>query len=123
VDLHPDTFQPNNGTQTSVLILQKKTEEEMRKEEKQRQLDDYEIFMAQTLAIGHDKRGNTLYKRNDEGEEILFPPEGEETELYEVDAQGDASRRLLRPTKQVDDDAPVVALEFLDWKNSAVLGW
>lgn len=123
IDLHPDTFQPNNGTQTSVLLLQKKTDEEMRKEEKQAQLDDYEIFMAQTLAIGHDKRGNVLYKRNEDGEEILFPSEGEETELYEVGATGDATRRVLRPSKQIDDDSPVVAQEFLDWKKSAVLGW
>lgn len=123
IDLHPDTFQPNNGTQTSILVLQRKTEEEIRKEEKQGRLDDYEIFMAQTLAIGHDKRGNTIYRRNEDGEEILFPPEGEETELYEVDAHGDATRRVLRPTKQVDDDAPIVAKEFLNWKKNAVLGW
>ncbi|MBK7003615.1 MAG: SAM-dependent DNA methyltransferase [Rhodoferax sp.] len=30
IDLHADTFQPNNGTQTSVLLLQKKTDAEMR---------------------------------------------------------------------------------------------
>jgi type I restriction enzyme M protein len=123
IDLHQDTFQPNNGTQTSVLLLQKKTANEIRKEEKQGQLDDYEIFMAQTLAIGHDKRGKVLYKRNDDGEEILFLPKGEDSELYEVGANGDASRRVQSPTKQVDDDAPVVAREFLDWKKTAVLGW
>ncbi|MDN5935336.1 MAG: hypothetical protein L0H75_04035 [Nitrosospira sp.] len=79
--------------------------------------------MAQTLAIGHDKRGNVIYKRNDEGEEILFPSEGEEAELFEFDARGDATKRVLRPTKQVDDDAPIVAAEFIDWKKTAVLGW
>jgi type I restriction enzyme M protein len=123
IDLHPDTFQPRNGTQTSVLVLQRKTDDEMRKEEKQSQLDDYEIFMAQTLAIGHDKRGNVLYKRNDEGEEILFPPEGEETELFEFGIHGETTRRILRPTKLVDDDTPIVAKEFLTWKRKAVLGW
>ncbi len=123
IDLHPDTFQPNNGTQTSVLILQKKTDAEIRKEERQRQLDDYEIFMAQVLAVGHDKRGNIIYKRNDEGEEILFAAQEDGTELFEVGAHGDASRRMLRPAKQVDDDTPVVANEFLAWKNTAVLGW
>src|SRR5882724_10054683 len=30
IDLHPDTFQPGNGTQTSVMILQRKTEEDIR---------------------------------------------------------------------------------------------
>lgn len=123
VDLHPDTFQPNNGTQTSVLLLQKKTEEEMLKEERQGQLYDYEIFMAQTQAIGHDKRGNTLYRRNEDGEEILFPTEGEETELFEFDAHGEPSRRVLQPVKRVDDDTPIVAQEFLEWKKTAVLGW
>jgi type I restriction enzyme M protein len=123
VDLHPDTFQPNNGTQTSVLILQKKTEKEMGKELKQDRLDDYEIFMAQTLAIGHDKRGNTVYRRNEDGEEILYPPVGEESELFELGARGGASRRILRPSKQVDDDTPAVANEFIEWKKAAVLGW
>ena len=32
IDLHADTFQPRNGTQTSVLILQKKTQEEINEE-------------------------------------------------------------------------------------------
>ena len=32
VDLHADAFQPRNGTQTSVLILQKKTQEEINEE-------------------------------------------------------------------------------------------
>ena len=123
IDLHPDTFQPRNGTQTSVLVLQRKTAAEIHKEEKQGQLDDYEIFMAQTLAIGHDKRGNVLYKRNEEGEEILFPPEGEETELFEFGSHGETTKRILRPNKSVDDDTPVVAKEFLAWKTGAVLGW
>ena len=34
IDLHADTFQPRNGTQTSVLFLQKKTQEQKDKEEK-----------------------------------------------------------------------------------------
>ncbi len=123
VDLHPDTFQPRNGTQTSILLLQRKTDDEMRKEERQRHLNDYEIFMAQTLAIGHDKRGNTQYKRNEDGEEILFPPEGEETELFEIGANDGVTKRILAPSKQIDDDTPIVADEFLAWKKTAVLGW
>lgn len=122
IDLHSDTFQPHNGTQTSVLILQKKTDAEIHKEEKQRQLDDYEIFMAEVQAVGHDKRGKTVYKRNDDGEEILFEQE-ETADLFELDAHGQASHRILRPTKQVDDETPLVADEFLAWKQTAVLGW
>ena len=60
VDLHPDTFQPHNGTQTSVLLLQRKTVDDRARELRQGGVSDYEIFMAQVLAIGHDKRGNAV---------------------------------------------------------------
>lgn len=123
IDLHPDTFQPNNGTQTSVLILQRKTEEEMLKEIKQNQLSDYEIFMAQIQAMGHDKRGNTIYLRDEEGQELLFPQEGDETQLYEFDSKDQITVRVLPRVKRVDDDTPEVAEEFLQWKKEAAWGW
>lgn len=122
IDLHSDTFQPRNGTQTSVLILQRKTEEEMHREALQGQVSDYELFMAQVDAIGHDKRGNTMYRRNEEGEEVLFPPNDEVIRLERV-ASGDATARPEPKQKQVDDDTPLVADEFLAWKESQVLGW
>lgn len=123
IDLHPDTFQPRNGTQTSVLFLQKKTEVEMHQEAITRQMRDYEIFMAQVLAIGHDKRGNTLYRRNVEGEEILVPSEPRGDTILERTASGAATARPLAPRKDVDDDSPLVADSFLAWKQKAVLGW
>ena len=43
IDLHEDTFQPRNGTQTSILVIQKKTEDEIRKEEKSGKMKDYKI--------------------------------------------------------------------------------
>ena len=74
VDLHADTFQPHNGTQTSVLILQKKSREEIFNDERNG-IPDYEIFMAQVEHVGHDKRGNTTFKRDDDGNEILLDGE------------------------------------------------
>lgn len=71
IDLHADTFQPHNGTQTSVLILQKKSPEEIFIEERNG-IDDYEIFMARVEKVGHDKRGNATFKRDDDGREILI---------------------------------------------------
>ncbi|MDJ1169750.1 N-6 DNA methylase [Roseofilum sp. BLCC_M154] len=123
IDLHPDTFQPRNGTQTSVLILQKKTEEEMNREAIDRQLRDYEIFMAQVNAIGHDKRGNKTFRRNEDGEEILVPTKPEEIPMLEHTATGEATVRPLPRQKVLDDDTPLVANEFIDWKKQAVLGW
>nr|VFK51382.1 MAG: type I restriction enzyme M protein [Candidatus Kentron sp. TC] len=123
VDLHPDTFQPRNGTQTSVLILQKKTERERTREAIQRQLSDYEIFMAQVRAIGHDKRGNKRYLRDADGEEIWIPDEEMRTELFERSASGEVTKRRLPQRRVDDDDSPAVTREFLEWKQTAVLGW
>lgn len=123
VDLHPDTFQPRNGTRTSVLILQRKTEEDLAREARQGGIANYEIFMAQVHAIGHDKRGNTLYRRNEDGEELLFPSTTQNAVVMERAASGDVSVRPLPKQKEKDDDTPQIAREFLDWKARAVLGW
>jgi type I restriction enzyme M protein len=119
IDLHPDTFQPRNGTQTSVLILQKKTEKEIDKGT----MSDYEIFMAQVKAIGHDKRGNTLFRRNEEGEEVLVPSDPESIPLIERTATGEGTARPLPRQKVEDDDTDFVANEFIAWKKQVVLGW
>jgi type I restriction enzyme M protein len=119
IDLHPDTFQPRNGTQTSVLILQKKTEEEINRG----MMPDYEIFMAQVQAIGHDKRGNTVYRRNEEGEEILVPADPESVPLIERTATGEGTVRPIPRQKVEDDDTLLVADEFQVWKKQVVLGW
>jgi type I restriction enzyme M protein len=119
IDLHPDTFQPRNGTQTSVLILQKKTEKEI----DQGTMSDYEIFMAQVKAIGHDKRGNTLFRRNEEGEEILVPADPASIPLIERTASGEGTARPLPRQKVEDDDTDFVANEFIAWKKQVVLGW
>ena len=119
IDLHSDTFQPRNGTQTSVLILQKKTEKEI----DQGTMPDYEIFMAQVKAIGHDKRGNTTYRRNEEGEEILVPANPESIPLIERTATGQGTARPVRQQKVEDDDTDLVANEFIAWKKQVVMGW
>ena len=69
IDLHVDTFQPRNGTQTSVLFLQKKTAKQKAREEVTGQMADYNIFMAMVERVGHDKRGNPIFKRDVEGNE------------------------------------------------------
>lgn len=119
VDLHPDTFQPRNGTQTSVLILQKKSEQEITEEAISGHLKDYNVLMAQVNAIGHDKRGNKTYKRNDDGEEILVEQDRTLNRgVFGVDYDGPLPRQ-----KAVDDDTPEVVEEFLKWKSKEVLGW
>ena len=105
LDLHADTFQPHNGTQTSVLILKKKSQSEKDKEEKSGRMVPYKIFMAMVERVGHDKRGNPLFKRDKEGNEIL------------VDG-GDG-----RKSKVSDDQTLEVPALFRTWMKDEGLSW
>lgn len=122
IDLHADTFQPRNGTQTSVLILQKKTQEQKDKEEKSGTMSDYNIFMAMVEKVGHDKRGNPLFKRDQEGNEILVP-EKDNVYIMEPTADGDMTVAHEHQTKVDDDQTPDVPKIFVEWKRQEGLSW
>ena len=59
IDLHPDTFQPHVSVQTSVLVLERKTDEQVALESAAGRLSDYKLFMGTADHIGHDKRGKS----------------------------------------------------------------
>jgi type I restriction enzyme M protein len=122
LDLHEDTFQPKNGTQTSVLILQKKTKEEILLEERTGQMADYNIFMAIIDKIGHDKRGNTLFKRDNYGNEIMVPEKQAIIKVDEV-STGDKTAQLESREKIVDDQTVLVPNIFKNWKISEGISW
>ena len=63
----PDTFQPHVSVQTSVLVLERKSAEEMAVEAAAGRFNDYEVFMAVADHVGHDKRGNVTYVRDRHG--------------------------------------------------------
>ena len=88
IDLPTETFEPFTGPQTSILIMRKKTPEEIRY-----RIGDYEIFMAIPEKVGHDRRGNPLYKMTPEGNIIL-------------DEKGNPI---------IDDQLPIVAELFKEW--------
>ena len=107
IDLPQVTFEPYTGTQTSVLLLQKKTEEQMGKP------FDYEIFMAKPEAVGHDRRGEVHYLRTPEGELIEY----EDTITI---TRRNASGQLVTEQRQqkaraVFDQLPEVVRYFTDW--------
>lgn len=122
IDLHADTFQPRNGTQTSVLFLQKKTAQQKDMEEKSGQMADYNIFMAMVEKIGHDKRGNPLFKRDFEGNEILAP--GADT-VIRLDEISDGTKTVSeeRCHKVIDDQTTSVPDLFAQWKVQEGLSW
>ena len=122
LDLHVDTFQPRNGTQTSILILQKKTQEQKDKEEKSGVMADYNIFMAMLEKIGHDKRGNPIFKRDKDGNEILVPDTNNIWVLGDT-ADGDTTASFERKTKLLDDQAPEVPSIFVQFKQKEGIPW
>lgn len=122
IDLHEDTFQPRNGTQTSVLILQKKKAGEILKEEKNGLMADYNIYMAIVDKIGHDKRGNTLFKRDEKGNEILIPEKQNILKFDEI-STGEKTAQVESKEKIVDDQTLLVASIFENWKRSEGISW
>ena len=120
IDLHVDTFQPRNGTQTSVLILQKKLPEQRYEELESKSMADYNIFMAMVEKVGHDKRGNPLFKRDKEGNEILVPDDGCVFQFAELEEET-TSRQQKK--KVEDDQTPDVPKIFYDWKRQEGIGW
>ena len=121
IDLHADTFQPHNGTQTSVLILRKKTQAEKDAEEKSGMMAPYKIFMAMVERVGHDKRGNKIYKRDEEGNVIV---KAEEKTVTERALDGSlAYRTEMQQEKVVNDQTILVADVFEKWKREEGIQW
>ena len=107
IDLHQDTFQPHNGVQTSVLILQKKTTAEKATElASGGHMADYEVFMAMVDRVGHDKRGNPLFVRDAEGNEVSVS-----------DEPGQPGHPVI------DDQTTLIPAIFSDWKVKEGIAW
>ena len=110
VDLPVETFivEANVNILTSLLFLKKKPDEVMTREAIGG-ATDYPILMAVAEKVGFDRRGNTLYRRSPEGEEIIRTEEEPET----VIVNGRRITRTLRRKKRiVDDDLPEIAKRY-----------
>lgn len=112
IDLHPDTFQPHVSVQTSVLVLQRKTPEEIAVEGAAGRFNDYQVFMAVANHIGHDKRGNVTYVRDRRGNEIVEEVE-EQTKEYEDGKP--VYKRQRSQKKVIDDNTLQIAQAFRTW--------
>jgi type I restriction enzyme M protein len=122
IDLHMDTFQPKNGTQTSVLIMQKKTQKLMDEEQKSGKMADYKIFMAMVEKIGHDKRGTPLFKRDVDGNEILVPDTNNILVIDET-CNGSPTVSHHQKSKVLDDQTIDVPKLFAEWKIQEGIQW
>jgi type I restriction enzyme M protein len=112
VDMARELFQPKNDTQTSMVLV-RRLDQGQREAARAGELD-YPCFMAVTEQIGHDKRGNPVYRRNEQGEDIVVVRR--EASLDRDPASGEESitetevKELL-----IDDELPEVAEAYLKW--------
>lgn len=113
VDLPVETFLPQVGVQASLLFLQKKTEAE---EALDYTKEDYDVFMAIVEKVGKDRRGNPIYKRDDDGAELLFD---KMKQWIVVDALGNEAgiRSRRERLKEIDDDLPEVSKAYTQFKE------
>jgi type I restriction enzyme M protein len=112
VDLHPDTFQPKNSTQTSILVLRRKSASEIEIEKASGRKRDYEVFLALADHVGHDKRGNETYVRDSEGNEVV---ETKHERVREIHNGVTVLKNVERRYRLVDDTTLRIAREFRAW--------
>jgi type I restriction enzyme M protein len=112
IDLHPDTFQPFVSIQTSVLILQRKTKEQIDLETAAGLISDYEIFMAVANHVGHDKRGQDTYVRDAQGNEMF---DEAEKQVWEFENGVRVIKNHKVQKKILDDNTQQIAEAFRQW--------
>ena len=114
IDLPVESFivEANVNILTSLLFLKKKTQQEIQVGDLGK-AQDYPVFMAVAEKVGFDRRGNILYKRHPDGEEILVDTTFEE----KVRIGGRMEIRTLhRKTKILDDDLPEIAKAYAEFR-------
>ena len=112
VDMQRDLFQPKNDTQTSMVLMRRLSGPE--RAQAYGGLLNYPIFMAVAEKIGHDKRGNTIYRRSPEGDDLL---ESVATDIPDPITglprlRSDVAAHLRRVA---DDELPEVADAYSAW--------
>ena len=114
VDLPRQTFaRSDTHTMTSVLVLQKFTEGERRMVTETGRPPEYEIFMAIADRVGWDLRGNPVYVRTPEGEEVLrkitrnVTTRNAKGEVIEIEKEVEEAI--------VDDQLPAITQLFENW--------
>ena len=107
VDLPVETFivEANVNILTSLLFLKKKPSDVVQREAIAG-ASDYPVFMAVAETVGFDRRGNKLYQRSPDGQDITRDVEHVESITV---GQRRVARTLRRKEPIPDDDLPVIA--------------
>lgn len=112
VDLPVEAFLPQVGVQASLLFLQKKTYQEQLMPYEN---DDYDVFMAIVEKVGKDRRGVPIYKKDDDGAELLFE------QVKKWISYNENNKEIIRQRKErikhIDDDLPDVSEAYRTFKE------
>jgi len=113
VDLPVEAFiaEANVNILTSLLFLRRKSEEEKRAEALGG-AEAYPVFMAVADKVGFDRRGNKLYRRTPDGEEIVEPKQ--HVERIRIGGRF-VERTLTRSERIEDNDLPVIAEKYREF--------
>ena len=112
VDMQRDLFQPKNDTQTSMVLMRRLDDVEV--DEAEANGLDYPVFMAVAEKIGHDKRGNVIYRRTSDGEDALVKRIETISEIDQVTGS-EVVRQIEVTERQVDDELGEVADAYRRW--------
>jgi type I restriction enzyme M protein len=89
----------------SLLILRRRRQEELIRPEH----PDYKVFMAVINRAGMDRKGNPLFQRAPDGEELVF----DEEVIERVREGGEVEiRRTTRRNRRIHDELPLVAEKY-----------
>ena len=78
------------------------------------QMNTYDIFMASPRTVGKDRRGNFIYRRDNQGKEVL------KRDLYHEYINStiiDFLPPIDTSGRVVDDELPLVANEYCKFKE------
>ena len=93
----------------SLLVLRRRSQEELINTEH----PEYKVFMAVVDRAGVDARGNLLFQRAPDGEELVF----DEEVIERVREGGEVEiRRTTRRNRRIHDELPVVAEKYKEFR-------
>jgi type I restriction enzyme M protein len=93
----------------SLLVLRRRSQEELINTE----YPEYKVFMAVVDRAGVDARGNLLFQRAPDGEELVF----DEEVIERVREGGEVEiRRTTRRNRRIHDELPLVAEKYKEFR-------
>lgn len=116
VNLPVEAFivEANVNIQTTLLFLKRKTQAEMDAEALSGPVE-YPVFMAVSEKVGKDRRGNIIYKRHPDGEEIW----ASKKEIEQIRIGGKVTNReFIRKKKIINNDLPDIIKAYKEFRKN-----